>query len=120
VKMENGVVERERVLALLREHQSELQAQSVSSMSLFGSVARGEAYPGDVDLAVRFTADAPDGWDFFGLLDVLEARLRVLLDTEVDVIEEPVRKPGMQAEMTGTGSLSSEDKPDAVTSSRQL
>ncbi|MDZ4797692.1 MAG: nucleotidyltransferase domain-containing protein [Bryobacteraceae bacterium] len=90
-------MEREKVLTLLRQHQAELEASGIQTASLFGSVARGEPNPGDVDLAVRFHADAPKGWDIFPVLDHLEARLRHILDTEVDILEEPARKPGMQA-----------------------
>jgi len=44
---------REQVLNTLREHAPELQAAGVLSLSVFGSTARGEAEPADVDVAVR-------------------------------------------------------------------
>lgn len=47
---------REEALRILREHKAELDAMGVSSLSLFGSVARDEAGPeSDVDLLVDFS-----------------------------------------------------------------
>lgn len=42
---------------MLRENEPELKAAGVVSVSLFGSTARGEFDPGDVDIAVRLGAD---------------------------------------------------------------
>ncbi len=44
---------RKQVIATLREHEPELQAAGVVSLSLFGSSARNEADPANVDMAVR-------------------------------------------------------------------
>jgi predicted nucleotidyltransferase len=44
-------MERERILAVLREHEQELKAAGLLHLRLFGSVARGENGPeSDVDL----------------------------------------------------------------------
>ena len=43
---------REEAIAILRRHEPELKAAGVVSASLFGSTARGDADPGDVDIAV--------------------------------------------------------------------
>ncbi len=46
---------RDRVLACLKQHQTELQRMDVASLAVFGSVARDEAGPdSDVDLLVKF------------------------------------------------------------------
>lgn len=46
---------RDEVLRILREHKAELDAMGISSLSVFGSVARDEAGPeSDVDLLVEF------------------------------------------------------------------
>src|SRR3546814_10851329 len=58
----------------------------VRELSLFGSVARGEARPdSDVDVLVTFEPDA--GWS---LLDLVEMRdeLAAMFGREVDLVEE--------------------------------
>ena len=90
-------MDRENVLATLRAHEAELRAKGVESVSLFGSVARGEPYPQDVDLAVRVTSRfSAGGFDYFGQLERLERRLRKILGCEVDVVPEPVDKQQFQ------------------------
>jgi predicted nucleotidyltransferase len=44
---------RDQVIATLRQHEPELRSAGVVSLSLFGSTARDEADPADVDIAVR-------------------------------------------------------------------
>ena len=90
-------MDRESVLAILRAHEAELRERGVESVSLFGSVARGEPYPQDVDLAVRVTDRFSEGgFDYFGKLERLERRLRKMLGCEVDVVPEPVEKTSFQ------------------------
>jgi predicted nucleotidyltransferase len=73
---------RESVLETLDEHRDELAALGARSMSLFGSVARGEVGPhSDVDLLV----DLAPGTSLFGLVG-LKHRLEDLLHRPVDVI----------------------------------
>lgn len=84
---------RDHVIATLRRYAPELKAAGVVSVSLFGSTARGEADPGDVDVAVRLARDfSSGGFDYFYQLDQLEQRLSQLLGCKVDVVAEPVRK----------------------------
>jgi predicted nucleotidyltransferase len=91
-------MDRERVLSTLRALEPELRARGVESMSLFGSLARGEPYAQDVDVAVGVNESFADGaLDHFYQLDLLERRLGNLLFEEVDVVAEPVRKPEFQA-----------------------
>jgi predicted nucleotidyltransferase len=93
-------MDREHIISVLRAHEPELRASGVSSVSLFGSVARGEPYPQDVDIAVRVEeAFSEGGLDFFHHLDLLERRFRELLGCEVDVVTEPVRKKDFQEEI---------------------
>lgn len=95
-----GFMERDHVIAALKAHERELRMAGVESVSLFGSVARGEGAPGDVDLAVRLGegVSAP-GLDYFSRLGELEGRQSGILGWEVDVIEEPVRKKRFQTEI---------------------
>ena len=73
-----ALAERERVLRILREQAPELRARGIASLSLFGSMARGEAGPkSDVDLLIETDPAARLG--FFELCDLrrdLEARLQ--------------------------------------------
>jgi predicted nucleotidyltransferase len=94
-------MDREHVLSILRAHEAELRERGIESVSVFGSVARGEPNPQDVDLAVRLNkaSFSEGGLDYFYRLDLLESRFRNLLNCEVDVVPEPVRKQRFQAEI---------------------
>lgn len=88
--MTGPIRSRSELLAVLRAHEAELRARGVESLTLFGSVVRGEAtVTSDVDLAVRpgvgFSAG---GFDHFGRLDALRDRLVALLGCDVDLVEE--------------------------------
>ncbi len=49
----------EQVIAILRAHEAELRRAGIRHLSLFGSVARGDAEAGsDVDLAAELDPDA--------------------------------------------------------------
>jgi uncharacterized protein len=85
---------RDEVIATLRAHAPELKAAGVASISVFGSVARGdEREDSDVDVVVRLTEEASKGgFAYFGRLDALRDRLTVIVGRPVDVVVEPVRK----------------------------
>lgn len=85
----------EHIIATLRAHKSELRAAGVQRVSLFGSVARGDAEASsDVDLAVELDPDAR-----IGVLRIvaLQRRLAELLERRVDLLSEPVEKQRLQA-----------------------
>jgi predicted nucleotidyltransferase len=84
---------REQVIAKLREHEAELRGAGIVRLSLFGSVARGEQGT-DVDLIAEF-----DSSKQFSLLDMvgLENRLADILGVPVDLspsngLKEPVKR----------------------------
>jgi hypothetical protein len=86
------------LLTVLRAHEAELRARGVETITLFGSVVRGdETAASDVDLAVRagegFSAG---GFDHFGRLDALRERLKVLLGRDVDLVEELAVRPRLK------------------------
>ncbi|HEX8444119.1 MAG TPA: type II toxin-antitoxin system ParD family antitoxin [Allosphingosinicella sp.] len=90
-------VTREQVVERLRAHEAELKDMGVERLSLFGSVARGEARAGsDVDLAAEL--DRSRKIDLFHYGAIAE-RLEALLGVKVDLLTEPARKPRMQAEI---------------------
>jgi predicted nucleotidyltransferase len=85
---------RNDALAILRAHEAELRTLAVESLSLFGSVARGDATAeSNVDVVVRLTPEARDaGFAYFGRLEDLAERLQEILGCPVDVIAEPIGK----------------------------
>jgi predicted nucleotidyltransferase len=91
---------RDQVICALKAHEPELRAAGVVGASLFGSTARGESDPADVDIAVRLAGHfSRGGFDYFGRLEDLELQLSQLLGCKVDVVEEPVRKERLQREI---------------------
>lgn len=92
---ERPTLKRDAVVALLRAHEAELKAMGVARLSLFGSVARGEARPGsDVDLAAKFDTAAQVGMFKYG---AIAHRLEQLLGTAVDLVGEPIQKDRFRA-----------------------
>lgn len=88
---------RERVLSLLREHESQLRQAGISRLWLFGSTARGQASTdSDVDLLAAF-----DEARKLSLLDVvhLENQLGDLLGCKVDLAEEGQLRSNVQQEI---------------------
>lgn len=81
---------RAELLAVLRAHEAELRARGVETLTLFGSIVRGDATgASDVDLAVRPGAGfSAGGFDHFGRLDALRDHLSALLGCDVDLVEE--------------------------------
>ena len=70
----------------------EMRSRNVRSLSLFGSVARGEATAGsDIDIAIR--AEKPFGLlDLSGVIQFLEERMGHRVDVVVDG-EDPDENP---------------------------
>jgi uncharacterized protein len=93
-------MERDCIIAALKAHEQELRTAGVWSVSLFGSVARGEDSAHDVDVAVRLSENfSTPGLNYVRRLSELEGRLSGILGCKVDVIEEPVRKKRFQTEI---------------------
>jgi predicted nucleotidyltransferase len=69
-------MDKERILATLRQHEAELKAAGIVHLRLFGSVARGEATPeSDVDLL--FECEPPSLFRIYGSQDEFAAMLGV-------------------------------------------
>ena len=85
---------RDDVIAKLRQHEPELRAAGIASLSLFGSVARGDDGPeSDVDVVVKLTDEASrGGFAYYGRLQALTERLEKILGNRVDLIAEPIRR----------------------------
>ena len=91
-------MDRDRVIATLRAHEGELRAAGVVHLSLFGSVARGQANAeSDVDLMAEFDTSKQ-----YSLLDRvhLQNRLADILGVAVDLaparmLKDEVRERAM-------------------------
>jgi len=92
-------MDRERILAILRNHAPELRAVGVAHLRLFGSAARGEATPqSDIDLLADFM---PGKRITLLTLSGIQLRLTELLGANVDLsstqwMKEPVRQRALQ------------------------
>ncbi len=85
----------EHVIATLRAHEPELRRAGIRHVSVFGSVARGEAtVDSDVDLVAEFEPTAR--MDLFRLT-ALERWITEILGRRVDLLPEPVEKPRLRA-----------------------
>lgn len=85
------------VISKLSPHFDEIRALGVKRLSMFGSVARGEARDdSDVDLAAEFDPGAHIGLFAFSRI---ESFLRDLLGAEVELLSEPARQAHVQAEI---------------------
>jgi len=88
------------VIATLRAHEAELRAAGIKRLSLFGSVARGDAGPdSDVEFAVVLDPGAHIG--LIGL-SALERRVGDLVGRKVELVPEPVEtRPHAETLMPG-------------------
>ena len=84
-------MDRQDIIARLREHQAALKQRGVSHVALFGSRARGDARPdSDPDIMIEIDPDAHIGvWGYAGLKDYIAT----LFDGPVDVVDRDALKP---------------------------
>jgi predicted nucleotidyltransferase len=83
------------MIATLRSHETELRRAGVRRLSLFGSVARGDAEAdSDVDIAIEF--DPAAQMDLIRLV-ALERLLGNTLGRPVEILPEPVENPRLRA-----------------------
>ncbi len=97
----NFRMNRDELIRLIAKHQKELDDFGVKSLSVFGSVARGEAGPeSDVDLLVEFKR--PIGlFEFIDLREFLEKELQRPVDlVTASVFRNPYRKKSIYADLT--------------------
>jgi len=88
-------MQREQVLATIRDHRAELLNFGVNSLSVFGSVARDTAGPSsDVDVLVEFKS--PVGLFTFVRL---QQRLESLLGCRVDLVTPEAIRPMMREQI---------------------
>ena len=81
---------RDEIIARLREKETELRARGVAHAALFGSRARGDDRPdSDTDIMVELDPEAHVGvWGYVGLKEYIAT----LFDGPVDVIDREALK----------------------------
>jgi len=89
---ETSIMRRDQAIATIRSHTAELRDFGVSSLAVFGSVARDTAGPSsDVDVLVEFKS--PVGLFTFVRL---QQRLEALLGCRVDLVTPEAIRPMMR------------------------
>jgi len=94
VPSDAATMERDAIIRLLRDHESELRAAGIVRLALFGSAARREqTADSDIDLLA-----ALDSGRRLSLLDIihLENWLSDLLGRKVDLVEDSSLKPDIR------------------------
>lgn len=84
-------MDRQGIIAKLRENEAELRARGVAHAALFGSHARGDNGPGsDIDILIEIAPEAPVGlWEYVDITQYLED----LFSSSVDVANHNHLKP---------------------------
>lgn len=88
-------MDKDQVIAKLREHETELRAAGAEQLSIFGSVARGEATEeSDLDVLVKLSDPIiQSGWGYFSAIEDLRALITDITGANsVDVVSEPLAK----------------------------
>lgn len=86
---------------MIKAQEDALRAEGVLGLSLFGSVARGEATEeSDVDVIVRLHDDIlHSGSGYFSAIERLRERLEDITGRPVDIVSEPISKPRLLKEI---------------------
>jgi predicted nucleotidyltransferase len=88
----NQSMTRRTIISRIRKNRAQLDKLGVKSLSIFGSVARGEEHPGsDVDILVEFEGRAT----FDRYMDT-KFYLEELLGCKVDLVTPKAIKPRMK------------------------
>ncbi|HVY50763.1 MAG TPA: nucleotidyltransferase family protein [Devosia sp.] len=87
-------MDKDAVIAVLRQHRAELERLGVRHAALFGSVARGEAGPkSDIDIAIDLDRSRrPTIYDYVGMQQFISG----LFDGSVDVVDRESLKPAVR------------------------
>ena len=103
-------MDRNAIIAMLRQHEAEFRLLGVESLSLFGSAARGETQQSDVDLAVKLDHKRmPTGFRYAAGLKSFARGWKLALGRRVDLVPEPARKRRFQNKSIRIACLPSKD-----------
>ena len=91
-------MDREDIIARLRENEAALRVRGVTHAALFGSRARGDARAdSDTDIMIEIDPEARIGvWDYVGIKDFIAG----LFDGPVDVVKRETLKPSVRPAVT--------------------
>jgi len=91
-------MDRQEIIARLRDNQAALRARGVAHAALFGSRARGDDRPGsDTDIMIEIDPAARVGvWEYVGIKDYIAS----LFDGPVDVVNRDGLKPHVRPAAT--------------------
>jgi predicted nucleotidyltransferase len=92
---------KDEVISTIKRHEDELRAAGVLKLSLFGSIARGEATEeSDIDVAVLLEDSIMhSGLGYFGVMGHVKERLEEITGRPVDIISEPILKERLAREV---------------------
>lgn len=90
----DAFMNRQEIIAKLKENEAALRSQGVAHVALFGSRARGDDRPdSDIDIMVEIAPDFPmDVFQYVGVVHAIED----LFPLRVDVSNRIARKPHVQ------------------------
>ncbi|EUC01334.1 DNA polymerase beta domain protein region [Rhizobium sp. CF080] len=95
-------MDKDLVIAKLREHEDELRAAGAEHVSIFGSVARGDNQEGsDLDVLVKFAEPVvQSGFGYFSAVEDLRTLIAHITGApQVDIVAEPIRKERLSREV---------------------
>ena len=88
-----SAMDRDQVIATLRQHRTALEQRGVLHAALFGSLARGEAGPdSDIDMLIDIDPETSKTLSVFGLVG-LQRYIGGFFDRRVDLVERDGLKP---------------------------
>jgi uncharacterized protein len=92
------IMDRQAIIARLRQNEAALRSRGVAHAALFGSRARGDERPdSDTDIMIEIDPEARIGvWDYVGIKDFIAE----LFDGPVEVVKLKTLKPYVRSSVT--------------------
>ena len=91
-------MDRQEIIARLKEHEPALRAQGVAHAALFGSRARGDHRPdSDIDIMVEIEPEARIGvWGYVGVVHAIQDMFPLRVDVSDKAAQKPHVGPGAE------------------------